>query len=173
MSLRAWVQGRISWLQGYAFGLFVQVGNRIAQAIAAVRRFFLDRVNWAIGFLRGLFGWIQHYRALITQWLVGARAVIDWLWHHAWGQLRAFLANPIAWVLGWLLSPITNLVNWWQRWGAGLMAFTVEDLPRLRNLLSRGFAFLSAFVDHPVDVILELLAPVVIEWAAGVLADNW
>lgn len=191
----AWVRGQLSWLQGYAFGLYVQAMNWVNDRIAWLRGIAYDLYNQARAFaqaavdafrywvipwvqgwvnnIRSWYDWIQGYRSLITGWLTQAKAVIDWLWHTAWGRLQAFLRDPIGYVLGWLLDPIRNLLGFWWDYGQRLRAFIVNDLSNLRNLLAAGFPLLRRFVDRPAETILELLAPVFIEWLAGLVADNW
>jgi len=191
----AWVTGRLSWLQGYAFGLYVQAVNWIndrinwlrghaewlvnaARAFAQwlaneVRAFARSYVDYWRTWLYNTFQWIQPLRDLIANWLTGARAVVDWLWHYAWGQLQAFLSNPIGFVLGWLLTPIVNLINWWQKYGSLLMTFVANELVDLYNLWNNGKLILAALVSDPQGFIFDLLAPKFLDWAAGVIADNW
>lgn len=190
-----WVKGRLSWLQGYAFGLYVQAVNWINDRINWIRGFaeslywqargFAQAIvdglrNWVIpwvqswvNYIRSWYDWIQGYRSLITGWLMQARAVIDWLWHQAWGQLQAFLRDPIGYVLGWLLNPIRNFVNWWQRYGPLLMTFVANELAALYTLWTNGRRILEALVDDPEGFVLDLLAPMFIDWLAGLIADNW
>lgn len=215
--LKGWAEGRISWLKGYAFGLFYRLGmdaarwvgdlrvsltariNDIITSIYTTRDWLVDlahrlkneAIGWAQGavdqvrawaehytnaardWLYNAFVWVQNFRDLLSNWLVGARAVIDWLWHHAWGQLQSFLANPLGYVLGWLLDPIRNFINWWSFWGGSLRDFVVQDLPGLRNLLARGLSFLLTFVDRPGETILNLLYPIFLSWVENLIADNW
>lgn len=171
--VRNWASGQLSWLQGYAFGLYLQVRAFAQSIVNAVYSWARPYIDNAIAWVRSIYEWVQPFRDLITNWLVGARAVIDWLWHYAWGQLQAFLSNPVGYVLGWLLTPITNLINWWQLHGSGLMDFVTNELPGLRNLLARGFAFLATFIDRPGQTILDLLTPIFLDWLEGLIADNW
>lgn len=190
-----WVSGRLSWLQGYAFGLYVRAVNfvtgqinwlrghaenlvnavyawaqpYIAWAIAWIRPYIDQAVSW----VRGLYEWVQSYRSLITGWLVSARGVIDWLWHQAAGQLQAFLSDPIGYVLGWLLAPIRNLINWWQQYGPMLQTFVANELAEWYTLWTNGKAVLKALIDNPEGFIFDALAPKFIDWAAGVIEDNW
>ena len=215
--LRNWAQGKISWLQGYAFGLYWQgvsliystrdaIKSEIAgwvnsarslayslrdqvQALAwslynQARNFAQGIVNrvyaWArpyidsaVNWVRGLYQWIQPFKWLITQFLAGARSAISWLWHTAWGTLQAFLANPIGFVLGWLLNPLRNLINWWQRYGPLLMTFVANELSEWYTLWQNGKRILKALVNDPEGFILDLLAPRFLDWLAGLIADNW
>ena len=215
--LRSWAQGRISWLSGYAFGLYWQAISKIYDIRAAIeskvagwvnsarslayslrdqvrnlvwslywqaRNFAQSIVNqvyaWtrpyvdnAINWLRGLYAWIQPYRDLITNWLVGARGAIDWLWHYAIGRLQAFLNDPIGFALGWLLTPIRNIVNFWQQYGPGLMTFVANELADLRTLWENGKRILKALVDNPEGFIFDLLAPMFLDWLEQLIADNW
>jgi len=207
-AVRSWAEGKVSWLQGYAFGLFYQLGMDAARWVANLRTDLTSWINsiitwvtatrdwlwneavrlmneaiawarakadavrvWAEGYtnavrdwLYNTFVWIQGFRDLIANWLVAAKVVIDWLWHSAWNQLKAFLSNPIGYVLGWLLPPLQDFINWWALWGGAVRDFVTQDLPRLRNLLARGFAFLFNLVDHPQDVILGTITPIFLDW---------
>lgn len=193
----AWNQAWAAWqkigstLQEYAY----DIGHYIAVQINNTRNHAIGLVNGAItltytvrdtiysvlypyidswiAWVTDRFEWVTPYYDLIVNWLTGARAVIDWLWYQAWAQLQAFLSDSVGWVLGWLLTPITNIVNWWATWGDRLHGFVSEDLVRLRNLLARGFQFLDNFVDNPLDEILNLLAPVVIDWLEDQIAERW
>jgi hypothetical protein len=215
--LRNWAQGRISYLSGYAYGLFVRGVNLIysvrntvynvvsgwvntARSYAAslynlarslawdlysrARGFAQNLVNgvyaWvrpyidnAVNWVRGLYQWIQPYRDLITDWLGRVRSAIDWLRYQAWGRLQRFLADPIGFVLGWLLDPIRNLINWWKRYGPLLMNFVANELAELYTLWANGKRILKALVNNPEGFILDLLAPMFLDWLAGLIADNW
>jgi phage-related protein len=182
--LRSWAQGRISWVSGYAYGLYLQARNWIDSQVSSVRSWAQGLVSgvyawarpyidWAVNGVRNLFAWIQPYRDLITNFLVGARSVISWLWHVAWGNLQAFLADPKGWVLRELLGPIVNGINWWKQYGPLLANFAANQLPNLLNLLGVGFGLLMRFVDRPGETILELIGERFIDWFAGLIADNW
>lgn len=172
-NLRAWANGRVSWLQGYAFGLYVQAINLVNSIRSAIENWARGYVDYWRGWLYDRFVWIQSFRDLIAGWLVRARAVIDWLWHYAWSRLQAFLNDPLGFALGWLLNPIRDAINWWQRYGPLLANFAANQLPDLLNLLSAGFSLLRRFVDRPGETILELIADAFVDWAAGVIADRW
>ena len=191
----AWVRGQLSWLQGYAFGLYVQAVNWINARIGWVhgRAVYLTNlarsfasslvqqaknvlypyIDYWIRWVQARFEWIQPWRDLVTNWLVRAKGVIDWLWHTAWGGLQAFLNNPIGFVLGWLLDPIRNLINWWRTYGPGLMTFVANELADLRTLWDNGKRILKALVDNPESFIFDLLAPMFLDWLAGLIADSW
>jgi hypothetical protein len=212
-----WARGRISWLSGYAFGLYVQALDWINSQIASVRgwvsgqfsnlwntfwgkvsdlysyaysqytaavswarskvdwaiAYLKDWATWWINWLRDRYEWILSYRWLVTDFLHGAQTVINWLWHTAWGNLQAFLADPKGWVLGTLLGPLIDGINWWRKYGPMLANFAVNQLPNLLNLLGVGFGLLMRFVDRPGQTILELIADRFIDWLAGLIADNW
>lgn len=172
-SLWTWASGRISWLQGYALGLYYQALNVVYGIRSQIEAALRPYVDAAISWVRSLYKWIQPYRELISGWLVQARSAVDWLWHHAWRQLQAFLANPLHFVLGWLIDPIRNAINWWQQYGPLLANFAANQLPSLLNLLAAGFSLLRRFVDRPAETILELIADTFVDWAAGVIADRW
>ena len=216
-ALRSWAQGRISWLSGYAFGLYWQAISKIYDIRAAIESKVAGWVNgarslayslrdqirnlaWSLywqarsfagglvqqaksalyyyvdvakDWLRGRFDWILGFRDLIVNFLAPARAVISWLWHRAWGALQAFLNDPIGFVLGWLLNPIRNLINWWQRYGPGLMTFVANELADLRTLWENGKRILKALVDNPEGFIFDLLAPMFLDWLEQLIADNW
>lgn len=172
-SVRSWAQGQINWLIGLAYSLYNQARDFAQSIVNQVYAWVRPYVDSAIHWLRGLYEWIQPFRELITGWLMGARAAVDWLWHRAWGALQAFLANPIGFVLGWLFDPIRNLINWWQTYGPGLMTFVANELHDLRTTWENGKRILKALVDNPEHFIFDLLAPMFLDWLEQLIADNW
>ena len=172
-SIVSWVHGRINWLTGLAYNLSNQARNFAQGLINGVYAWARPYIDNAINWLRGLYAWIQPFQWLITQFLAGAQGAISWLWHTAWGTLQAFLANPIGFVLGWLVDPIRNLINWWQRYGPGLMTFVANELADLRTLWDNGKRILRALVDNPEGFIFDLLAPMFLDWLEQLIADNW
>ena len=179
-SLTRWINDIITWFNDTRNWL-VDLAYRLKDEAIGWARGKADAVQtWARGYIDALiawavsvYQWLQPLRDLLSSWLPWVRGAIDWLKNYAWGHLQAFLANPLGYVLGWLLDPIVNLVNWWSAWGPGLRDFVVQDLPSLRNLLARGLSFLLNLVDHPMDVILEAIAPVFIDWLAHLIEENW
>jgi hypothetical protein len=212
-----WARGQISWLSGYAFGLYIQavdwINSQIASARAwasgqigslrslayslyntarsyayslytsaitlarntanAVQSHLQGVINFWVGWLRDRYEWILSYRWLVTDFLHGAQSVISWLWHTAWSNLQAFLADPKGFVLRELLGPVIDGINWWRKYGPLLANFAANQLPNLLNLLGVGFGLLMRFVDRPGQTILELIADRFIDWLAGLIADNW
>lgn len=171
--LITWIHGRVNWLTDLAYRLkneAIDWARGKADAVQTWARGYVDAlIAWAVS----VYQWLQPLRDLLGAWLPWVRGAIDWLKDYAWGHLQAFLANPIGYVMGWLLDPIVNLVNWWSAWGGSLRDFVVQDLPGLRNLLARGLSFLLTFVDRPGETILNLLYPVFLNWVENLIADNW
>ena len=190
-----WAKGRLSWLQGYAFGLYLQATSFINSQISWLRghaewlvgqaRSFASGlvsgvyawarpyIDQAVSWVRLLYEWVQPYRDLISSWLVRARGAIDWLKDYALGRLQSFLSDPVGYVLGWLLTPVRNIVNWWQQYGPLLMNYVANELSEWLTIWTNGKRVFKALVDDPEQFIFDLLAPKFINWLTGVLADNW
>jgi len=168
-----WINGQISWIRGLAENLYYQARMFAQSIVDGLRNWVIPWVHDWINRIRSWYDWMQGYRAIITGWLMQARAVIDWLWHQAWGHLQAFLRDPLGYVLGWLLNPIRNLINWWGQYGPLLMTFVANELADLYTLWENGKRILQALIDDPEGFILDLIAPKFIDWLAGLIADNW
>lgn len=170
---RNWIDDRINWLHGVAWGLYWQARGFAESIVNGLKYWVIPWVHAWINNIRSWYDWIQGYRWLIADWLIAARAAIEWLWHWAWGRLKAFLADPIGFVLGWLLNPIRNLINWWGQYGPLLMNFVANELGELWTFWENGKSTLKALIHDPEGFILDRLAPRFLDWAAGLIADNW
>lgn len=172
-SVRTWAEGRINWLRQYAERLKNEAVQWARNSIDAAKATLYPYIDSVARGILDLFAWVDSYKWVITEWLQVSQASINWLRDWALGRLQSFLHDPIGYVLGWLLDPIVNLINWWAAWGHFLRDFVTQDLPALRNLLARGLGFLLTFVDRPGETILNLLYPIFLDWIEQVIVDNW
>lgn len=173
LSVADWVVERVQGAINYAFDLYNAAIAFADEVGDLLETWVVNYVGYWIGWVVGQFNWIQPYYDLIANWLTGVTDVIDWLRNVAWSTLQAFLNDPIGFVLGWWLDSIIEVASWWIENGWNLANFIANELDAWRDLFARGLSFLSMFVDDPLETILTLLAPVVLDWLEERVVERW
>lgn len=129
-------------------------------------------LNGLIHSLDSVWAWVDYIVAWYLNWIDTVRYYVDfYVSLHI--NLTAFLADPLGWVLGQQL----NIFRWWfallASYGEALHHFLTVDMTDVINFWSAWRVRLWDFFENPVDWILNRLAPAVVDWLAGVLADEW
>ena len=106
-------------------------------------------------------------------WLTAIRSVVDWLVDVAWYGLSQFLFDPVGFVVGVYRASFLFWLEAIRTYEELLYAVITEVLSDIYNFWALYRDTLWDFFTDPVTFILDQIAEPFLDWACGLVADQW
>lgn len=162
----AWSTGAFDAVYHYAYD---QAAGVLDWAIGAINAVYYYAYDIVVDVYEYMSAYIDPYLV----WLDDVSYFINWLADQAWYALQQFLAHPVDFVLGLFADSLRFWLPFLNDAGEALVAFVTEVMVDVYNLWQSHGDTLWDFLTDPLIWLFDLMSGTVLDWLAGLLADNW
>jgi len=171
------IKNYASWVQSWLGAAWIWVKKFWANPVGYVESYLGAAWTWIKAFFAAPVATIQNYLKPAWDWIKAFYAnplgVIEGYLGLAWGWAKAWFAAPLAVLHSIIGGALQFLLDLFKLNPVNVLAFARDALAYWYNIWSAYRSVLLAFLHDPGGFLLDMIYPLIEEWANDWLYDHW